>query len=148
MRTDSSGAFSYRAVAYVNRLIQFGWKARSNDARFAANAYVDLRVRASASLRANKRRVSLRRTVRLRGTLSGRRLDDVDVVLEGRAGRRGRYRTFDRTRTRRGGTFSAKVRFVRSASRGRTFSIRARILPTGRFPYLRGMTRTVRVRVR
>ncbi|MDP9385641.1 MAG: hypothetical protein M3P50_10505 [Actinomycetota bacterium] len=148
VRTDADGAFSHRAVAYVNRLLQFGWRARGNDVRFAASAYANLRVRAAASLGANKRKVSLRRPVRLRGTLSGRRLADVDIVLEGRAGRRGRYRVFDRTRTRTGGRFSATVRFRRSSSRGQTFSIRARILPTGGFPYLRGTTRTVRVRVR
>ncbi len=148
VRTDANGVFSYRAVAYVNRLIQFGWRARGNDVRFAASAFVNLRVRAAASLGANKRKVSVGRTVRLRGTLSGRRLADVDIVLEGRAGRRGRYRVFERTRTRSGGKFSATFRFRRSASRGRTFSIRARILPTGEFPYLRGTTRTIRIRVR
>lgn len=148
VRTDGSGAFSYSAAAYVNRLIQFGWKARTNDARFAATAFTDLRVRAAASLRANKRRVSLRRSVRLRGTLSGRRQAGVDVVLEGRQGSRGRYRTFDRVKTRSGGTLSAKVRFVRRASRGRSFRIRARILPTGRFPYLSGTTKSVKIRVR
>jgi hypothetical protein len=148
IRTDASGAFAYRASAYANRLLQFAWRARANDPGFAANAYVTMRVRAGATLRANKRTVSLRRKVTLRGTLYGRRLSGVDVVLEGRGSGERAYRTFDRTRTRKGGRFSASVRFLRPASRGKSFSIRARVLPTGRFPYLRGVSRTARVRIR
>ena len=146
--TDAAGGFSYRATAYANRLIQFAWRARANDQRFALNAYASLRVRAGASLRASRRSVGLRRSVRLSGTLMGRRSAGVDVVLEGKGSGERRYRTFDETRTRSGGRFSASVRFLRSASRGKTFRIRAKILPTGRHPYLRGLSRTVQVRVR
>ncbi len=146
--TDADGRFTYRPVAYASRLIQFAWKARVNDARYAANAYLTQRVRASASLRASRGTTGLFRRVTLRGVLRGRRLSNVDIVLEGRASGERKYRVFDRTETRKRGRFTTSVRFVQSASRGRTFRIRAKILPTGRFPYLRGVSRTVNVRVR
>ena len=148
VRTEADGSFAYRPTARVNRAYQFGWRSRANDPQFAATAEVAVRVRAAATLSARPRTVRLRRAVRLTGRLLGRRTRGVDVVLQGRAVGEKRYRTFDETRTGSEGRFRATLRLLRPSSRGRRFRIRAKILPTGRYPYLRGYSRRVTVRVR
>lgn len=148
IHTGADGTFRYRTTAAVGQLIQFAWRAHANDPGFALSAYVRLRVRAAASLKASRSRPRLRQKVVLRGRLKGRHRNGVDVVLQGRRKGDKRYRTFAEARTRRGGRFTASYRFVRPSSHGRTFYLRARILPTGRFPYLRGYSRTVTVRIR
>ena len=44
-------ASSYTATAYASRLYQFAWASHVNDARYAANGYVTLLARASATLK-------------------------------------------------------------------------------------------------
>lgn len=145
--TLPDGTFTYTASAYASRQIQFGWLARLRDTRFAANAYVTLRARARASLRA-PRSVRVGRTFTLRGKLAGLRPGRVPAVIaQGRSGR-GRFQTFRLGRATRRGTFRLRYRFRDPASRGRTFSIRVLITPRGGWPYEDGRTRTVRIRVR
>ena len=50
--TDGQGRFKYTATAYASRLYQFAWASHVNDARYAANGYVTLLARASATLKA------------------------------------------------------------------------------------------------
>ena len=145
--TRADGTFSYDATAYASRQIQFGWLARERDTRFSANAYVTVRARARATLRA-PRSVRVGRTFTLRGTLKGLRPGRVPaVVAQGRTGR-GRFETFRLGRARTNGTFLLRYRFRNPASRGRTFSIRVLVLPRGGWPYEDAKTRTVRIRVR
>ena len=145
--TRADGSFSYEARAYASRQIQFGWLARQRDTRFAANAYVTVRARAQASLRA-PRSVRVGRTFTLRGRLEGLRPGRVPaLVAQGRTGG-ARFQTFRLGRTRRDGSFRLRYRFRDPRSRGRTFSIRVLVLPRGGWPYEDGRTRTVRIRVR
>ena len=41
--------------AKASRQLQFAWRARANDARFAANGYLTLKARAAGSLRVRPR---------------------------------------------------------------------------------------------
>jgi hypothetical protein len=145
--TAADGTFTYTATAYASRQIQFGWLARQRDTRFAANTYLTLKARARSSLKA-PRSVRVGRTFTISGKLEGLRPSRVPALIaQGRSGR-GRYQTFRLGRATTRGTFRLRYRFRDPASRGRTFSIRVRILPRGGWPYEDGITRTVRIRVR
>ena len=51
LRTRSDGSFRVTVRAKASRQLQFAWRARANDVRFAANGYLTLKARASGSLR-------------------------------------------------------------------------------------------------
>jgi hypothetical protein len=147
--TDGAGRFRYRATAYASRLIQFAWASHVNDVRYAANGYVTLRARASATLKARPRAVVLGRRVVLSGRLTGKRpRRSVDIVAQGRAGKRGRFRTFADGHVGRSGRFRVTYRFRDPASRGRRFSFRIKIERDSGYAYWGGYSRTARVRVR
>ena len=148
VRTRSDGSFRITVRARASRQLQFAWRARANDARFAANGYLTLKARAAGSLRARPRVVRVGRSVTLRGRLKGSRRGGVPVVLQGKLRGARRFTTFADTTSTRRGTFRARYRFRTAASRGRTFVFRARIRRAPGFPYETGATRTVRVRVR
>ena len=93
--TDGEGRFSYRATAYASRLYQFAWTSHVNDVRFAANGYVTLLARATSTLNPSPRSVRVGQRVKLYGRLAGKRpRRSVDIVAQGRAGKRGSFRTF------------------------------------------------------
>jgi hypothetical protein len=147
--TDGAGRFRYRATAYASRLYQFAWTSHVNDVRFAANGYVTLRARASATLKARPRAVLVGRRVVLTGRLAGKRpRRSVDIVAQGRAGKRGRFRTFADGHVGRSGRFRVRYQFRDPASRGRTFSFRIKIERDSGYAYWGGYSRTARVRVR
>ena len=148
VRTRSDGSFRVTVRAKASRQLQLAWRARANDARFAANGYLTLKARAAGTLRARPRVVRVGRSVRLTGRLKGLRRAGVPIVLQGKPRGGGPFQTFaDATSTRRG-TFRARYRFRSGGSRGRQFVFRARIRRAPGFPYETGVTRTVRVRVR
>ena len=147
--TDGDGRFRYRATAYASRLYQFAWASHVNDVRFAANGYVTLRARATATLTPSPRRTRVGRSVKLYGRLAGKRPSrSVDIVAQGRAGSRGRFRTFADGTIRRDGRFRVRYRFRDPASRGRTFQFRIKIERDSGFAYWGGYSRIARVRVR
>jgi hypothetical protein len=147
--TDADGRFRYRATAYASRLYQFAWASRTNDVRYAANGYVTLLARASSTLTASPRTTRVGRTVKLYGRLAGKRpRRSVDIVAQGRAGTRGRYRTFADGTIGRDGRFAVRYRFRDPASRGRSFSFRVKIERDSGYAYSGGYSRVARVRVR
>ena len=149
LTTDGDGRFSYRASAYASRLYQFAWASHLNDVRFAANGYVTLRARASASLKPSPRSVRVGRRVRLSGRLAGKRpRRSVDIVAQGRAGSHGKFRTFADGTIGRDGRFRVSYRFRDPASRGRTFQFRIKIERDSGFAYSGGYSRIAKVRVR
>ena len=148
LKTRSDGSFRVTVRARACRQLHFGWRARANDARFAANGYLTLRARAAGSLRARPRsipsaaplparadqgRAPRRRADRAPG--QGPRLPSLHDVRR-RDDQRPRHlpRPLPASRPRR--------------PRGRTYVFRARIRRAPGFPYSTGYTRTVRVRVR
>ncbi len=148
VRTRADGSFRVTVRARASRQLQFAWKARANDSRFAANGYLTLKARAAGSLRARPRRVRVGRSVTLRGRLKGSHRGGVPIVVQGKLRGAKRFTTFADTTSSARGTFRARYRFRTAASRGRRFVFRARIRRAPGFPYETGATRTVRVRVR
>lgn len=148
IRTRSDGSFRITVRAKASRQLQFAWRARANDVRFAANGYLTLKARAGGSLKARPRAVRVGNGVRLSGRLKGYRRAGVPVVLQGKLRGARRFQTFADTTSGRRGTFQGRYTFKSGSSRGRVFVFRARIRRAPGFPYETGATRTVRVRVR
>jgi hypothetical protein len=148
IKTRSDGSFRVTVRAKASRQLQFAWRARANDSRFAATGYLTLKARSAGSLRARPRAVRVGRSVRLRGRLKGYRRGSVPVVLQGKLRGARRFQTFADTTSSRRGTFKGRYRFRSAGSRGRVFLFRARIRRAPGFPYETGFTRTARVRVR
>ena len=89
------------------------------------------------------------RRVTLSGRLAGKRpRRSVDIVAQGRAGSRGRFRTFADGTIGRDGRFRVSYRFRDPASRGRTFQFRIKIERDSGFAYWGGYSRIAKVRVR
>jgi hypothetical protein len=146
--TGPDGTFRTTVTASASRLLQFGWLSHANDVRYAANAYLTLRARADARLRASTRRPRVGRSFTIRGRLKGVSRGGVTVIVQGRAAGARRYSTFADTTSSSRGTFRVRYRFRDPGSRGRRFVFRARIRPAERFPYETGYSQTVTVRVR
>ena len=147
--TDGEGRFSYRATAYASRLYQFAWTSHVNDVRFAANGYVTLLARATASLTPSPRSVRVGNRVTLYGRLAGKRpRRSVDIVAQGRAGKHGSFRTFADGTIGRDGRFRVSYRFRDPASRGRTFQFRIKIERDSGYAYWGGYSRIAKVKVR
>jgi hypothetical protein len=147
--TDGEGRFTYRATAYASRLYQFAWTSHVNDVRFAANGYVTLLARATSSLTPSPRSVRVGQRVKLYGRLAGKRpRRSVDIVAQGRAGKRGRFRTFADGTIGRDGRFRISYRFRDPSSRGRTFQFRIKIERDSGYAYWGGYSKIAKVRVR
>ena len=146
-KTRADGSFRFTVRAKASRQLQVAWRARANDARFAANGYLRLKARASGTLKARPHAVRVGRRVTLSGRLKGVRRGGVPIVLQGRLKGSHRWSTFADTTSSRRGTFRARYRFRDAASRGRRFAFRARIRRAPGFPYETGTTRSVTVRV-
>ncbi|HET8949267.1 MAG TPA: hypothetical protein VFN44_02120 [Solirubrobacteraceae bacterium] len=147
--TDGEGRFAYRATAYASRLYQFAWTSHVNDVRFAANGYVTLLARATSTLNPSPRSVRVGQRLKLYGRLAGKRpRRSVDIVAQGRAGKRGSFRTFADGTIGRDGRFRISYRFRDPASRGRTFQFRIKIERDSGYAYWGGYSRIAKVRVR
>jgi hypothetical protein len=147
--TDGQGRFRYTATAYASRLYQFAWASHVNDARYAANGYVTLLARASATLKSSPRSTTVGRRIKLYGRLSGKRpRRNIDIVAQGRAGSRGPWRTFADGTVGRKGLIRVSYRFQDAASRGRTFQFRIKIERDSGYAYWGGYSRTAKVKVR
>ncbi len=144
--TQGDGTFAITTRARASRRLTVGWKFRMGDALRAAEADLTLRARARASLFASTLEPPLGRPMRLTGRLAAP-ARGVTVILQGRAPGARRYVTFADTVTGARGGFSGRYRFRDPSSRGRVFRFRAKIEPGARYPFERGFSRTIRVRV-
>jgi hypothetical protein len=101
---------------------------------------------AGLTLKPSKRSVRNGRSVAFNGRLLGAPSGSRKVVeLQAKVGKR--WMTFATTRLRAGGRFTHRYRFVRT-SRSRTYSFRARVRQEAGFPYLTGVSKTAKVKVR
>lgn len=144
--TQGDGTFAITTRARASRALVVGWRYRLGDALNAAQDELELRARAGASLYPSTQNPRVGRPFALRGRLA-EPARGVSVILQGRPPGARRFTTFADTVTRRGGRFGGHYRFRDPASRGRRFAFRAKIKPGARYPYERGYSRTVRVRV-
>jgi hypothetical protein len=145
--TASDGSFRYTARAVASRELQFGWRSHLNDSRFAANAYLGLRARASAKLRAAPHRVRVGRTVRLFGTLRGTSRRGVTVILQGRARARAGSGPSPTPRRAAAGAFTCATAFATRPRAAARSSFARASGPGPRFPYETGYSNRVTVRV-
>jgi hypothetical protein len=143
--TGPDGRFQFGLPHGSSRLVRLGYRAFKGDDRFAARANVHLNVRARISVR-GPRHVPGRGRATFTGRLVGRPFPPRGVTLDLQIFQPGRgWRVFGNARTRKDGRFVARYRF-NSAVSGR-FTFRLRLRPNDAYPYARGFSRRVRVRV-
>jgi hypothetical protein len=144
--TGADGRFQVGLPKGSSRLIRLGYRAYTGDDAFAARVNAHLNVRARISVH-GPRHVHPRGRATFTGHLVGRPFPPRGVTLDLQIFQPGRgWRVFGSTRTRRNGRFVARYRF-NSAVSGR-FTFRLRLRPNDAYPYARGVSRRVRVRVR
>ncbi|HEX8082662.1 MAG TPA: carboxypeptidase-like regulatory domain-containing protein [Solirubrobacteraceae bacterium] len=139
--TGEDGTFHFIVPPGPSRRIDISYSPSLTDVRPAAVATVRLVVPASLSLRV--RPAPPGRTTRLTGALRFLPRAGIQIEVQALDGRR--WRTFDTTRTRRGGVFRYGYRFKAPAA-GRVFHLRA-LVASPIYPFARGASAAVRVRV-
>jgi hypothetical protein len=144
--TNVRGHYSLRVRGGPSRLLRVAYRAYVNDATPAAAVDVRQRVHAGVGLHVLRRRVPAGGTARFRGLVHGGFIPRHGKVVELQAFDSGRWRTFETVRTARSGRFRARYRFTRTAP-GRTFRFRARVRAERGYPFLIGVSRSVRLRV-
>jgi hypothetical protein len=143
--TASDGRFQVKLPKGSSRLVRLAYRAYKGDDGFATSVRTHLNVRARISVH-GPRRVRPRGEATFTGRLVGRPFPPrgVTIDLQIFQPRRG-WRVFGNARTGRNGSFVARYRF-NSAGGGR-FTFRMRLRPNDAYPYARGVSRRVRVRV-
>ncbi|RKQ92962.1 hypothetical protein C8N24_2819 [Solirubrobacter pauli] len=144
--TSRTGRFSYRAQRGPARAIRFRYPGTPTIR--GRNGDVALRVKASTSLRPNRRNVINGEYVVFRGRLRGGWIPAAGALVELQVYSRGSWRTFAQPRANaKTGRWAYRYRF--ETVRGRAnFRFRARIRRQPAYPFTTGTSRPVRVRVR
>jgi hypothetical protein len=142
--TGADGRLTFRITGGASRRVRIAYRAYPGDSGLTAKSEVTLKTRARMTIHA-PRHVSSFGTARFRGSLRGRPLPPGGVTLELQAYQRGRgWRTVKTTRTRKGGRYSTRYHFN---SGGGRFTFRIRLRPNDSYPYSRGTSRHLRIRV-
>jgi protocatechuate 3,4-dioxygenase beta subunit len=144
--TDHSGRFTFKALRGPSRTLRFRYpgtavvRARSTE--------VHLRVKGSSTIGVNRRRVVNGEDIVLSGRVRGGPLPAVGKLVQLQAYSRGRWLTFATPRASRDtGRWAYRYRFT--ATRGTvTYRFRVRVPQEAGFPYISGVSRSVRVNVR
>jgi len=139
------GGFGFSVAPGPSRTLRAGFRAAPGDPALACGQTVRVRIRAGLRLRASDRRVRNGQRVRFRGQVLGTIPPTGKLVLL-QALSRGRWRTFATPRTNSRGQFRGSYRF-KIIRRATTIKFRVRAAREAAFPYARGTSRTVRVRV-
>jgi hypothetical protein len=144
--TSKTGRFSYLARRGPARSIRFRYPGTPMIR--GRNGDVALRVRASATLKPNRRSVINGETVIFRGRLNGGWIPAAGALVELQVRTRGQWRTFAQPRARaKTGHYAYRYRF--ETVRGRaSFKFRARVRQQPGLPFTTGTSPAVRVRVR
>lgn len=145
--TNLRGEFLWDLPPGPSREILLHYRAFERDGIDSAVASARLRVRAGVRLWVDDRRVRDGGRVTFRGRLRGRPFPWRGKLVELQARARGAWRTFATVRASpRTGRFRRRHRFRRLGF-ARSYPFRARVRPEDAYPYLRGTSRPVRVRV-
>jgi hypothetical protein len=146
LRTSRAGRFTFRALRGPSRTLRFRFGGAATIR--GRTALVRLGVRATTSVRVDRRTVVNGEAVVFRGRVRGHPLPTSGKLVELQARTRGGWRTFATPRaSARSGAWSYAYRF--SATRGSVrYRFRAFVPKESGFPYESGASRTVRVRVR
>jgi hypothetical protein len=143
--TGPDGRFQIGVPKGNSRYFRLAYRAYNGDDNFTARSTALLNVRARISAH-GPRHVRRHGVATFRGRLVGRPFPPRGVTLElqifqPHVG----WRVFGNTRTRKNGRFRVRYRF-QPTSRGR-FTFRLRLRPNDAYPYARGSSRRMRVRV-
>jgi hypothetical protein len=142
--TGADGRFTFRITRGASRRVRIAYRAYPGDDHLTAKSDVTFKTKARITVHVPSH-IGARGTVRFHGSLKGRPLPPHGVTLELQAHQPGRgWRTVKTTRTRKAGRYSTRYRF--NSGRGR-FAFRMRLRPNDSYPYSRGTSRNVRVRV-
>jgi 5-hydroxyisourate hydrolase-like protein (transthyretin family) len=137
--TDAAGRFSYVAPAGPSRRLWFVYRVGGA----AAATHVDVRARATVTLRGSRRALRNGQTLVMSGRIgSGRR----GVLVELQARRGARWQTFATTRAGRDGRYRYAYRFTRTTGVQR-YSLRARVPGQPGYPFAAGAAQPIVVRV-
>ena len=143
--TGADGRFQFSLPKGGSRLVRLGYRAYKGDDAFAARVSTHLNVRARISAH-GPRHVRPRGRATFTGRLVGRPFPPRGVTLDLQIFQPGRgWRVFANTRTHKNGRFRVSYRF-NSASSGR-FTFRLRLRPNDAYPYARGFSGRIRVRI-
>jgi hypothetical protein len=142
--TGADGRFRLRVPAGPSRTLRLAVRAGAADTRFTCSRPLRLGVRAAATLRASRRHLSGPSSVRFSGRLRGGHIPARGkiVVLQGRED--GRWRSFAVTRSDRRGRFDHRYRFRGVPG---TYPVRALIPADASYPFARGASRSVVIRI-
>jgi hypothetical protein len=143
--TGADGRLQFPIPAGNSRLFRLAYRAYKGDDAFVTRSTSTLNVRARIRARGPKR-VRPRGTAKFSGRLVGRPFPPRGVTLDLQIYQPGvGWRVFATTRTRKSGTFTVRYHFQR-ANFGR-FTFRIRLRPNDAYPYARGVSGRMRVRV-
>jgi hypothetical protein len=140
--TDSNGRIAYRLPGGPSRVVYFVHRTPAG----AVARSVRVNVRAPVRLAASRRSLRNGETLALSGRLPGRPRPRAGVLVELQAGRTGGWQTFATTRSRRGGSFNFGYTFTRTTG-VETYALRAKVPRQAAYPYARGASRPIHVRV-
>ena len=143
--TGPDGRFVFPVPAGSSRVLRLAYRAYLGDDAYATRSTSTLNTRARISARGPKR-VRRHGVAKFSGRLVGRPFPPRGVTVDLQIFQPGvGWRVFGNARTRKSGTFTVRYHFQR-ASRGR-FTFRIRLRPNDAYPYSRGVSRRMRVRV-
>ena len=143
--TGPDGRFVFRVPAGSSRVLRLAYRAYLGDDAYATRSTSTLNTRARISARGPKH-VRRHGVAKFSGRLVGRPFPPRGVTVDLQIFQPGvGWRVFGNARTRKSGTFTVRYHFQR-ASRGR-FTFRIRLRPNDAYPYSRGVSRRMRVRV-
>jgi hypothetical protein len=145
VQTDGEGRFSYRAAGTMSRTLRFAYGG--SPLILPAQREVKLRVPASGSLRASRRRVLNGHAVIFSGTVKSRPLPPGGKLVELQVRLSGRWQTFRTRRTDNAGRWSIQYRFKRTRGVQR-YRFRLELPPEAGYPFTAGSSRSLVVRVR
>jgi hypothetical protein len=150
VRTADDGGFIYAVPRGPTRHLVFAYRAHARDAEYTVETDpVLVRVDDAIRLFVRPRHPKRGHSTRLSGRVSGAPFASpgVLVVLQGRVGGKGHWRTFNTARAKPDGSFTSRYRFER-AVRGQRFQLRVRASKQANFPYPTDYSRALSVRVR
>jgi hypothetical protein len=143
--TGLNGRFVFSVPAGSSRVLRLAYRAYLGDDAYTTRSTSTLNTRARISVR-DPKRVRRRGVAKFSGRLVGRPFPPRGMTVDLQIFRPGvGWRVFANARTRKSGTLTVRYHFQR-ASRGR-FTFRIRLRPNDAYPYSRGVSRRVRVRV-
>ncbi|MDA0168430.1 hypothetical protein OJ998_04965 [Solirubrobacter taibaiensis] len=146
VRTSRTGRFAFKALRGPSRLVQFRYGGTAMVR--SRTTTVDLRVRATTSMRVNRHRVMNGDYVTFRGRLMGRPIPAGGKLVELQVYSRRRWRTFGTARANETtGLWAYQYRFEAITGTIK-FRFRARVRKEATYPFDLGTSRRVRVTVR